>query len=29
MKQLIEDMKARKPRIPLPELTDVEKAKLG
>lgn len=29
MKQLIEDMKARKPRIPLPELTEEEKAKLG
>src|SRR5271163_3542841 len=29
MKQLMEDMKARKPRIPLPELTDEEKAKLG
>jgi len=29
MKQLLEDMKARKPRIPLPELTEEEKAKLG
>ena len=29
MKQLLEDMKARKPRIPLPELTADEKAKLG
>ncbi len=29
MKQLIEDMKVRKPRIPLPELTDEEKAKFG
>jgi hypothetical protein len=29
MKQLLEDMKARKPRIPLPALTDDEKAKLG
>jgi alkylhydroperoxidase family enzyme len=29
MKQYLEDMKARKPRIPLPELTDDEKAKLG
>jgi hypothetical protein len=29
MKQLLEDMKARKPRIPLPELTDEEKAALG
>src|SRR5206468_1480574 len=29
MKQLLEDMKARKPRIPLPELTEDEKAKLG
>ena len=28
MKQMLEDMKARKPRIPLPELTDEEK-KLG
>ena len=28
MKQLIEDMKARKPRIPLPELTEEEKKKL-
>jgi hypothetical protein len=29
MKQLIEDMKVRKPRIPLPELTEEEKAQLG
>jgi len=29
MKQFLEDMKARKPRIPLPDLTDEEKAKLG
>ncbi len=29
MKQLIEDMKARKPRIPLPELTEDDKTKLG
>jgi alkylhydroperoxidase family enzyme len=29
MKQLLEDMKARKPRIPLPEPTEAEKAKLG
>lgn len=29
MKQLLEDMKARKPRIPLPELTAEEKEKLG
>ena len=29
MKQLLEDLKARKPRIPLPELTDAEKEKLG
>ena len=29
MKQYLEDMKARKPRIPLPELTEEEKAKLG
>ncbi len=29
MKQLIEDMKARKPRIPLPELTEDEKTQLG
>ncbi len=29
MKQFLEDMKARKPRIPLPELTAEEKAKLG
>ncbi len=29
MKQLIEDMKERKPRIPLPELTAEEKEKLG
>src|SRR3954471_19563290 len=29
MKQYLEDMKARKPRIPLPELTEDERAKLG
>jgi hypothetical protein len=29
MKQSLEDMKARKPRIPLPELTDADKEKLG
>jgi hypothetical protein len=29
MKQYLEDMKERKPRIPLPELTEEEKAKLG
>jgi hypothetical protein len=29
MKQYLEDMKARPPRIPLPELTEEEKAKLG
>jgi hypothetical protein len=29
MKELLEDMKARKPRIPLPLLTDEEKAKVG
>ena len=29
MKQYLEDMKARKPRIPLPELTEEEKARLG
>ena len=29
MKELLEDMKSRKPRIPLPPLTDEEKAKLG
>lgn len=29
MKQYLEDMKNRKPRIPLPELTDAEKTKLG
>ena len=29
MKQLLEDMKSRKPRIPLPELTEAERAKLG
>jgi alkylhydroperoxidase family enzyme len=29
MKQLIEDMKQRKPRIPLPELTAEDKEKLG
>ncbi|HEV3385441.1 MAG TPA: hypothetical protein VG097_11550 [Gemmata sp.] len=28
MKQLIEDMKSRKPRIPLPELSDADKKKL-
>ncbi len=28
MKQLIEDMKARKPRIPLPELSEADKKKL-
>src|SRR3982750_2259293 len=28
MKQYLEDMKARKPRIPLPELTEEDKAKL-
>jgi len=29
MKQLIEDVKVRKPRIPLPELTDAEREALG
>lgn len=29
MKQLLEDMKGRKPRIPLPELTEEDKEKLG
>ncbi len=29
VKQYLEDMKARKPRIPLPELTDEDRAKLG
>jgi hypothetical protein len=29
MKQYLEDLKGRKPRIPLPELTDAEIAKLG
>lgn len=29
MKQYLEDLKERKPRIPLPELTEEEKAKLG
>lgn len=29
MKQLLEDMKSRQPRIPLPELTDEDKAQLG
>ena len=29
MKELLEDMKSRSPRIPLPPLTDEEKAKLG
>jgi alkylhydroperoxidase family enzyme len=29
MKQYLEDMKGRKPRIPLPELTEEEKAQLG
>ncbi len=29
MKKYLEDMKSRKPRIPLPELTDAEKEKLG
>lgn len=29
MKQLLEDMKQRKPRIPLPELTEEDKKKLG
>jgi hypothetical protein len=29
IKRLLEEMKQRKPRIPLPELTEEEKAKLG
>lgn len=29
MKQALEDMKARKERIPLPELTEADKEKLG
>jgi hypothetical protein len=29
MKQLLEDMKSRKPRIPLPPLTDEEQEQLG
>src|SRR5262245_58379596 len=29
MKQYLEEMKQRKPRIPLPELTDEEKARSG
>jgi hypothetical protein len=29
MTQYLEDLKARKPRIPLPELTEEEKARLG
>jgi hypothetical protein len=29
MKQFLEDLKARTPRIPLPPLTDEERAKLG
>jgi hypothetical protein len=29
MKQMLEDVKARKPRIPLPELTEADKEKLG
>src|SRR5262245_86895 len=29
IKQQLEDMKSRAPRIPLPELTDEEKARLG
>jgi hypothetical protein len=29
LKQSLEDLKARKPRIPLPKLTEEEKAKLG
>jgi hypothetical protein len=29
MKQFLEDMKTRKPRIPLPDLTDADKEKLG
>jgi hypothetical protein len=29
MKQYLEDLKTRKPRIPLPELTEEERARLG
>jgi hypothetical protein len=29
MKQYLEDLKQRKPRIPLPDLTEEDKAKLG
>jgi hypothetical protein len=29
MKQMLENLKTRKPRIPLPELTEAEKEKLG
>jgi hypothetical protein len=29
LKQCLEDLKARKPRIPLPDLTEEEKTKLG
>jgi hypothetical protein len=29
MKQYLEDLKGRKPRIPLPELTEEERTKLG
>ncbi len=29
MKQALEDMKGRTPRIPLPELTEVDREKLG
>jgi hypothetical protein len=29
MKRMLEDVKARKPRIPLPELTDADREKLG
>jgi hypothetical protein len=29
MKQCLEDLKGRKPRVPLPELTDEDRAKLG
>jgi hypothetical protein len=29
MKQLLEDLKTRKPRIPVPELTEADKEKLG
>ncbi len=29
MKQYLEDLKDRKPRIPLPELTEAERARLG